>query len=54
MIGSPVQWIYPTLGEKGAQGFQNSYLTCHMLPEAGESCDFKTLKIEIGHIQPKK
>ena len=26
----------------------------HVLPEAVESCDFKTLKIEIGHIQPKK
>ena len=30
----------------------HSYLTCYMFPEAEESCDFKTLKIEIGQRQP--
>ena len=46
--------MLPTMGEKGAKDFQNSYLTCHMLPEEVESCDFETLNIEIGHRQHKK
>ena len=54
MIGIRLLQMLPTMGEKGVKDFQNSYLTCHMLPEEVESCDFETLKIEIGHRQPKK
>ena len=53
MIGIRLLQMLPTMGEKGAKDFRNLNLTCHMLPEAVESCDFETSKIEIGQIQPK-
>ena len=54
MIGIRLLQMLPTMGEKGAKDFRNSYLTCHMLPEEVESCDFETLKIEIGHRHPNR
>ena len=45
-------WLFNIFRNKSSVLF--SYLTCHILPEAVESCGFITLKIKIRHKQPKK
>ena len=48
MIGIRLLQMLPTMGEKGVKDFRNSYLTCRMLPEEVESCDFEILKLKLG------